>query len=278
MGNSAQRHVDRMLGRGQGNRHDYSNRTLRRNDVPSTLQEWDELRRAAHDAGPGSAVYSDYMALLQAGYDRDNMPDASGGGIPRSINATAAELDDAAEDAREYFKPESVHPMLHEYGIPGRGSFAELGPAVARAVVSEMMATSTSKAQRAALVELSKAIENSRTSSLGVVIDEPDQRLEYTISMGDDEDADPSGFTQWREGQAGLAPGVEGLMLRALNSDATFDGISNTGGGGGTYDHYEARQMAAARAGDLQALQLDTQGMQGDFHQGDATGDVIASY
>jgi hypothetical protein len=137
-----------------------------------------------------------------------------------------------------------------------------------------MMATSTSKAQRAALVELSKAIENSRTSSLGVVIDEPDQRLEYTVSMGDDEGADPSGFTQWREGQAGLAPGVQGLMLRANNSDPAFDGISNTGSGGGTYDHYEARQMAAARAGDLASLQLDTQGM----HQGDPTGDVIASY
>lgn len=277
MGNSGQRYVDRMLGRGQGNRHDYSNHGMSR-PVPSTLQEWDELRRDAHDAGPGSTIYSDYMALLQAGYDRDNMPDASGGGVPRSLHATQAALNDGAEDAREYFKPESVHPMLHDYGIPGRGSFAELGPAVARAVVTEMMATSTSKAQRAALVELSKAIENSQTSSLGVVIDEPDQRLEFRVSMGDDEGADPSGFSQWREGQAGLAPGVAGLMLRANNSDPAFDGISNTGGGGGTYDHYEARQMAAARVGDLGSLALDTQGMHGDFHQGDAVADPITSY
>lgn len=274
MGNSGQRYVDRMLGRGQGNRHDYSNRTLRRDEIPSTLQEFDALRRAAHDAGPGSDVYSDYMALLQAGYDRDNMPDASGGGVPRSIYATQAALNDGAEDAREYFKPESVHPMLHDYGIPGRGSFAELGPDYARAAVTELMATSTSKEQRAALVELHKAIENSPTSSLGVVIDAPDQRLEYTVSMGHDEGADPSGFSQWREGQAGLAPGVAGLMLRANNSDPAFDGISNTGSGGGTYDHYEARQMAAARAGDLGSLALDSQGM----HQGDPTGDVIASY
>lgn len=267
-----------MLGNGQSNRTDYSGRRLTR-AVPKTLQEFDELRRAAHDAGPGSADYSDYMALLQAGIDRDNLPDASGGGVPRGVAATQAALDDGAEDAREYFKPEGVHPMLHEYGIPGRGSFAELGPAVARAVVSDMMATSTSKEQRVALVELSKAIDNSLTSSLGVVFDAPDERLEFTIAMGDDSSADPSGFTQWREGQAGLAPGVDGLMLRALDSDDTWDGISNTGGGGGTYDHYTARQMAAARAGDLQALQLDSQGMsEGDFHQGDATGDVISSY
>jgi len=60
----------------------------------------------------------------------------------------------------------------------------------------------------------------------------------------------------------------------ALNSDATYDGISNTGGGGGTYDHYEARQMAAARAGDLGSLALDSQGM----HQGDDVADPITSY
>ena len=63
-------------------------------------------------------------------------------------------------------------------------------------------------------------------------------------------------------------------MLRANNSDPAFDGISNTGGGGGTYDHYAARQMAAARAGDLGSLALDTQGM----HQGDAVADPITSY
>lgn len=276
MGNSGQRYVDRMLGRGQGNRHDYSNRTLRRNDVPSTLQEWDELRRAAHDAGPGSSIYSDYMALLQAGYDRDNMPDASGGGVPRSVHATQAALNDGAEDAREYFKPESVHPMLHDYGIPGRGSFAELGPAVARAVVTEMMATSTSKAQRAALVELSKAIENSQTSSLGVVIDEPDQRLEFRVALGDDNGPDPSGYGEWREGQAGLAPGVQGLMLRANTSNATWDGLDAAAmsGNGGSFSVYEAKQLAAARAGDLGSLALDTQGM----HQGDAVADPITSY
>ena len=279
MATGAQRYVDLRLGNGQSNRTDYSNRRLTR-AVPRTLQQFDELRRAAHDAGPGSAQYSDYMALLQAGLDRDSLPDAAGGGVPRSVAATQAELGDAAEDAREYFKA-GVHPMLHEYGIPGQGSFAELGPDVARAVVTEMMATSTSKEQRAALVELSKAIDNSPTSSLGIVIEAPDERLEYTISMGDDSNADPSGFTQWREGQAGLAPGLPGLMLRARDTDDTWDGLDAAAmsGNGGTFSVYEAKQLAAARAGDLQALQLDSQGMsEGDFHQGDATGDVISSY
>ena len=113
MANGTQRYVDRMLGNGQSNRTDYSGRRLTR-AVPKTLQEFDQLRRAAHDAGPGSADYSDYMALLQAGIDRDSLPDASGGGVPRSVAATQAELDDGAEDAREYFKA-GVHPMLHEY-------------------------------------------------------------------------------------------------------------------------------------------------------------------
>ena len=263
MANNAQRMVGRALGEGSSNRLDYSGRRLRSIDqAPSSREAGLDFMYRANDAGPGSEEYSDLMALYQAGWDPQDLPSAEGGGIPRGIGETAAEMSNHSETARQYFSG-PVHPLLHEIRLPDGRSLADAGPEAARTGLALAMADAPPHL-RGVISQAMSEVDNANTSNLGITWETPDDNLTWEAPTA--QEADPSGYTQWREGQSGYATGLQSLMIQARNSDSMFDGLSNTGGGGGTYDHYEAMQMAAVRSGNLQSLYLDSSGM----HQGDA--------
>jgi len=250
--NRVQESVSKILGNGEGGRADYSNYRVER---PKTQQELDRLRHAAHDEGPGSEAWNSYMATLQLGLDAD-LPDATGG-IPRDIDATGQLLNEHAARSEEYFV--DAPAILNSLGWQGR-SFADLGPAASREIVAEQVAQALPH-ERAQWYQVAQALDNATTSTLGIQYQTDEgEILEYTAPS--DTQGDPSGYQQHLAARGMTQDGLNGLMLKAQDN-SVYDGLSNYAAGGGTYDHYEAQQLAAYRSG--QSTQQE-----GDFHQADA--------
>lgn len=263
MASDSQHLVARTLGEGAYNRLDYSGRQLTTVDrLPSSYEEGLKFIHRGNESGVGSPAHSDLMAAYQAGWDLNNLPSADGGGIPRSIEQTAAEIAHHSETARRYFSG-PIDPVLHQLQMPDGRTLAQAGPEEASTRLALAMADAP-PSLRPLIIQAQQAIQNATTTSLGIEWETPDEPMVWQAAT--EEPSDPSGYTQWREGQAGFAPGLQSLMLQAQHSDAMFDGISNTGGGGGTYDHYDAMMMAEVRSGNINSLYLDSSGM----HQGEA--------
>jgi len=256
--NRTQQAVNRFLGDGQANRLDYSTRNA--TSVPNTQQSFDALRRAAHDAGPGSDAWADYHALLQQGLDRDQLPDVAGGGVPRSVADTAGEIGAVAERA-PYFS--QAHPLLHQYGWEGV-SFADMGPEMARQVIA-LQAADALPHERAAWAALATAMDDSSVSTLGISWEVPDQALEWNAPMNDDNAGDP--FSTWFNSRNTPGSDPSGLAALAMrgSTDPDLYGVDmgTVGGGGGTWhaDLHMAQQSAANGLA---------------MHQGDASLDVIS--
>ena len=250
--NRVQESVSKILGNGEGGRADYSGFRVER---PKTQQAFDRLRHAAHDEGPGSEAWDIYHATLQQGLS-DDLPDATGG-IPRDIAATGKLLNAAADRSEEYFV--DAPAILNNLGWQGR-SFADLGPAASREIVAQQVAEALPH-ERAQWYQVAQALDNATTSSLGLEFS-TDEGPVLQYDMPSNTEDDPSGYQQHLEARGMTQDGLNGLMLKAQDN-SVYDGLSNYAAGGGTYDHYEAQQLASYRSG-----QSTTQ--QADFHQADA--------
>lgn len=263
MPNSTQRAVSRILGDGAGQRLDYSGRQLTRK-VPSSVQEFDALRLQAHDEGPGSDSWNDYHALLQAGLDRDELPEA-GGGVPRHIADTAQALAEAAASRQQHFQAGRIDPALLNKGWQGR-SFADWGYENSRQIVAEQMATALPH-ERAQWLEIDRALNDSPTTSWGVSYEASETGLEWHAPMADNNSADPSGLSQHFAGRSdSSAPALTSLLIRNQNNDPALAGIdmATVGSGGGTWWADLAMVQNAA-----------ANGQAADFHQGDTAFEPI---
>lgn len=264
MPNSTQRAVSRILGDGAGHRLDYSGHQLTRK-VPGSVQELDALRMEAHDSGPGSAAWADYHHLLQAGLDRDALPEA-GGGVPRDIADTALEIHSATASQQQYFQLSRIDPLLLNQGWNGV-SFADMGPEAARLVVAEQMSQAAPH-ERSAWLAVSQALDNSATTSMGVSYEAPEPGLEWHAPGADDNASDPSGLSQYFAGRDGQESSLSRLFIQnAQGGDPRTWGVdmSTTGAGGGQW-HADLQRAQEAAA----------MGQPVDFNQGDAVLDVVS--
>ena len=240
---------------GLASRLDYSNRQLR-GPMPTSAREFEELMRRAHDprtGGPGTADYSDLMALYQAGYDQNSFPE--GGGIPRSADDTLAEVGRTQYRSDKAFVQDLVHPLLQELEINGQ-SLASLGPEAARREVALLMADCPPE-QRNQLLEVVRAMDDSPVDNTGMSIDPSslaalsEPRLEHVSVSGPVGGEDPSGLTQYFQDRGGRQGSLDNLMIRSQDQHPAFDGIvpGSTGGGGGEYRADLDAAMQAARGG-----------------------------
>ena len=244
---------------GASKRLDYSNRQMRRS-MPTTLAEFDELMHEANTQGPSSPAYGDYMKILQSGLAREDFPDTEGGGLPRSIEDTQRAMGERAVRQHYAFKMQQVDPLLLQLKDTNGTPLAALGPDRAREVVALQMLEAP-PSQRAQLVNVMRAIDNSPATNQGITIETSPsdlQVLQIESAMEDVGGNDPTGYQQFREGLTSPSEGIEGLMIHT-SSDPALAGIdmSSIGSGGGTY------------YADLDPAWQSNNGGGGDFNQGD---------
>ena len=261
--NQTQRYVDRVLGNGASNRLDYSAHLP--TSRPRSLQEFDALRRDAHADGPGSQSWSEYHFWLQNGMDRDGLPDAAGGGIPRSIGETGLEMQGAIAGSQQYFSRNMIDPILLDHGWQGR-SFADWGPEATASIVALQMSEALPH-ERATWALVDQAMRNSPTTSLGIDYEAQEVGLQWHAPGADDNAADPSGYAKWFNSmnQEGERNGLAALAMRGANDDPALFGLdmASIGAGGGVW-HADLQRAQESVANGLA------------MHQGDASLDVIS--
>ena len=242
---------------GASKRLDYSNRQMRRS-MPTTLAEFDELMHEANMKGPSSPAYGDYMKILQSGLAREDFPDTEGGGLPRSIEDTQRAMGERAVRQHYAFKMQQVDPLLLQLKDTNGTPLAALGPDRAREVVALQMLEAP-PSQRAQLVNVMRAIDNSPATNQGITIETSPsdlQVLQIESAMEDVGGIDPTGYQQSRAAQS--ENGIADLRIQT-SSDSALAGIdmSSIGSGGGTY------------YADLDPAWQSSNGDGGGFNQGD---------
>ena len=234
-----------------GQRLDYSQRQLQC-QMPTTKQAFERLMMEAYDpntGGPGSEAYSDLMALYQAGYDQNSLPDANDAGVPRSMEESLNRAEYAVQD-KEFT---NVHPLLQQVKTPDGVSIADLGVEGSHQYLMEAMATAGPQG-RQQLGELVKAWHQSDSRVFdGIKIEMPDSQqdsMTWEFSSEDDNNRDQSGYSQWRSNQLQEKTGLAALqMSNAQQADPMMFGIHQNADGGLVYDaQLDASQSEAYAA------------------------------
>jgi hypothetical protein len=181
----------------------------------------DELRRAAHDEGPGGVNYARYMSALQNGHD-EGLPsiEAFNGAVPQSAED---QLNNAAGVAqRNTQRWVNYDPMLDLLKGPDGRPLSEHPVEVAHQTAAMLAADG----YRAGAVLLQQAIDRSMSSSTSISIQDPGPDLSYdvaadSLSSLSTEDV----YTTWRQEQA-----TKSLTIQPAGADAAlFAGTSEDG-------------------------------------------------
>jgi hypothetical protein len=198
---------------------------LEQHDYPKLRHtgDLDALRRRAIDAGPESVEYAQWVAALQQGAD-EHLPDAGMmGAIPMSIEDQAGRLHRAQRQSERRWV--SVHPLLQQVHGPNGIPLADLPAAHAHTMAAMLAADG----QREAAQRLTDAIHLSESSSMGVVVEQPDEDHSYHVAR-DQRSSSGDPYVEWRRANQQQRQGISALQIQSPDEASLYAGITSPDG------------------------------------------------
>lgn len=190
--------------------------------------DFEELRRQAHDAGPGSTEWQMYLSALQNG-DDENLPSVEMlGRLPQPAEDQEANAALAQSQATQRWV--TTHPLLSQVcGLDGVTPLSQLSPAEAHDAVAAFAA----RGYRTQAAELSRALDESTSTNIGISYVEPDDNGHLTYEVPQDfssSQSTPDAYSSWRQANMSRGTGLAALAISNNSAEAAlFSGVSPDG-------------------------------------------------
>jgi hypothetical protein len=177
-------------------RPDYSDAVVETSGI-RTQEQWASFRQKAHKLGPGSNEWIDYHALIQQGFEYEELPSAQDlGAIPMAVGQQEDLLALAEERNLDYLDKQRSPDWLQNIKLPSGRVIGNTDIHEVRKEIALYVAE-TGDAKNANVVL--RALNDARTvGSMGVsweIAEGP--QLKYEVPTSQIGNEDPSGYQQW---------------------------------------------------------------------------------
>lgn len=232
-------------------RPDYSDASIESSGI-RTQEQWASLRQKAHKLGPGSNEWIDYHALIQQGFEYEELPSAQDlGAIPMSVAQQEAQLSLAEEQNLDYLDKQKSPEWLQNLKLPSGKIIGNTDINEVRKEVA-LYAAETGDAKSANVIL--RALNDAPTvGTMGVVWEASEEPvLKYEVPTPQIGNEDPSGYVQWLNKQQDAMSQLQINQQPSLTANGFVNGNPN---------HYSAFDDAF-----LQASKGNTEGSTGSIY------------